>query len=755
MIANTGSDLISAFVRISQRTLALACLTFALTACGGGGGGGGGADDGGGGGAGNNQPPPTLPPPSGPTAEEISNAQNAQLRMLQNGQQLIINWVDLFDNERGYQLERRVGDGEWQIRSGLPAGNGGVSQWQMPIDASGSYRLVALLDGYSLPLHAAPNETEMPIELGSSPVSIDIDQTEPVRGNVQVSVQNAEPALSVTYTLDSVPVAQSTGGGTFTATLPAEHLVDGQRTLRAVVQKTQGLTISISRPLRVDNPDPAVLLNYSLSPRNANAAVTLYAKASSDAGIVSVAFFANDNLLQVATAPSSSGWYVVELGRATLPTGETKFRTVATDNNGATVIMERTVTVDHFPSLDVSGLFDGMIAANGRVDVQASFGDDRAGATLTVTVGDRRLVQTQTSPLVGSYSLADVPPGEYPVIVRVRDTAGNVNLRLYRLIVPSTTLSYELLATDAERLLAADDGTLLYRKHSGAIVLRNAAGVETTIPNAPYTYYRFTDGRLVAHQQTEHVYVVEPSGQLLDLTPDSQFMAFLSPNLSGPWVSWVPINTPQLMMVHNLRTAQTTRVSLGASTYPLARHDLVGPPGAEQLLFSATFNGATGIYSRDLATGTTTLLVSGRNSDVQSDGTRLTWRQNVNPGLAEHQPLMAAPLNNPTAAAVLSPHHFQSFVDDGLICWLDRDFALHVNDGSISTRLAGNVTLLHEHTLEDGRVIYPDDGVMNVWTPANGEQVWLDTLATESLQADGVAYFLTGSSGTLYRVSLP
>jgi hypothetical protein len=33
--------------------------------------------------------------------------------------------------------------------------------------------------------------------------------------------------------------------------------------------------------------------------------------------------------------------------------------------------------------------------------------------------------------------------------------------------------------------------------------------------------------------------------------------------------------------------------------------------------------------------------------------------------------------------------------------------------------------------------------------------VWLDTVAPEAIQADGFAYFLTGSGSTLYRVTLP
>jgi hypothetical protein len=754
----------------AQRIVLLALLSCALAACGGGGGGGSNET----GGAGVNPPPttppttppggdpPTNPPTSGPNTDELSSAQNAKLRIFQEGADLIIDWLDLFDNELGYQLQRRGADGEWQAVLTYGPGDGERMVWMPVIAASGSYRLVALLDDYSVPLHAGLNETEFPIDVGPSTMTITLDQAEPVTGGVQVSMQNAAPALSVTYQLNGQPIAESTAGNAFTATLPAQHLLHGQHTLTALVQKTEGLFIFLDRPLQVSNPNPALLMNVTQSSSDATAPLKMSARATSAAGIAMVEFFVNNTPVSVLTTPDESGRYIVTIDRTTLPSGPNVFRAVATDYDGANVSMEQRFNINQWPSLQVTGLFDGMIAANGRIDVQATFGDDMPGATLTILVGQQRLVQTQTSPLNGSYLLEGIAPGQYSVLVRVRDATGKVNSRTYQLIVPSTGLSYELIATDAEDLLGTGDGMLLYRNKAGELILRNATGAATTVspaPNLGTLHYQFSDGRFIGFYPSSHVYVIAPSGQSLDLTPTSQQQTVIAPNVHGRWVSWVPAGAAgRVITAYNLETEQTTTVVLNDSTAPgIAtsqhyRHELFGPAGAERVLFSSTINGTPGIYSRALVNGTNELLLAGPNFDVQSDGTRLMWQQFIDDS---HRPLMTAPLNNPTASTVLSQSTFQSFLENGVICWLDRSYVLHVYDGSTSTQLAENVLEIGENTLKDGRLIYRDDAAMHVWTVAGGERVWLEAPARQVIQSDGVAYFLTGSSGPLYRVTLP
>lgn len=750
---------------IVQRILILALLSCILTACGGGGG------------AGNNigeNPPPTTPPPGGgspnnpppttppggdpptqpppPPSDEASSAQGAKLRIFQDGEFLTIDWLDLFDNERGYQLERRVGDGEWQAIRTMAAGSGERMEWLPVIATSGTYRLVALLDGYSLPLHAGLNETEFAIDLGPSPMAITLDQTEPLQGATQVSVQNTGPALSVVYLLNNAQVAQATGGGTFTTTLPAARLVNGRHALTALVQKTEGLFIYVNRQVEVNNPNLAALLKvYGPAP------LTMAAKASSPAGIVSVAFFVNDTALSVLTAPNQNDQYVVVLDESTLPSGPNVFRAVATDFIGETVSTEQRFNINHLPSLEISGLFDGMIAANGRVDVRATFGDDAPGATLTILVGEQRLVQTQTSPLTGSYSLDGIAPGEYPVLVRVRDATGKVNVRNYQLIVPSTGLGYQLLATDAEKLLAADQGSLLYRKHSGAVVLRTATGTETQLPaaSADFERYWLIAGRIVAWGRDQRVYLLDANGQPTDLFPSDPNQIPNPPKVHGPWVSWTRVSSYGFYYrFYNVQTGVLQTAELGRSSIAAVRgYDFDPTPGNERLLLGASMNNVAGIYSHSLSTATTQLLVSGRGSSPQTDGTRMSWVDDTN---FNNPSLLVAPVSNPTASTILGMGISYPVLENGLVYWQEGGSVVRVNDGSITTQLSGYpISPPIDARLQDGRILFRDDSGMRVWSAAGGERAWLDTVAREVIQADGVAYFLTGASGTLYRVTLP
>nr|WP_298723776.1 hypothetical protein [uncultured Steroidobacter sp.] len=678
----------------------------------------------------------------------MSSAQNAKLRIFQDQDLLTIDWQDLFDNELGYQLQRRGADGEWQAVNTLGPGDGERMLWMPIIGVSGSYRLVALLDDHVMPLHAGLNETEFPLDLGPSPMTITLDQAEPVTGNVQVSMQNVGPALSVVYQLDNQRIAESSAGGAFTATLPPERLLNGRHTLTALVQKTEGLFIYLNRSLHVNNPSLALLLGVTQSSTIASTLLRMNALATSQAGVASIAFFVNDAPVSVLTAPDETGRYVVTLDRSTLPSGLNAFRAVATDYNGASVSMEQRFTINQWPSLEVSGLFDGMIAANGRLDVQATFGDDTPGATLTILVGQHRLVQTQTSPLRGSYSLDGIAPGRYPVLVRVRDATGKVNVRTYQVIVSSTGLSYELLATDAAELLATDRGALLYRKHSGATVLETATGTETQLPAASASFERYwlVENRIVARGSNGHVYVLDANGQPTDLSASDLYSAF--PKVRGPWVTWTQ---PSSFRLYNVRTGELRSVQLGGSSYASIReYDLDPTPGNERLVVAATIDNVSGIYGHSLTTNTTQLLVSGLAASPRTDGVRMSWRN----GTESYSSLLVAPLSNPSASTSLGTGMTWSELDDGLLCWAEFNGVLHVNDGSSTTQLTG-YEVLNRNVLEGGRILFHNGDDMRVWSAAGGERVWLDAMAQDAIHSDGVAYFLTGTSGTLYRVTLP
>lgn len=747
---------------ISQRALILGLLSFILAACGGGGGGGGAGNDPPsttpppGSGAPNN-PPPEPPPPLDPVAEAENNARSARLRMTQvpgsAGTQLVIDWVDRFDDERGYQVQRRIGDGNWEIVEMLPPIDTGPGVWGRAVTVSAHYRVLAVLEDRSLPLHSSGDESEIYIDVDpATPLpTIQLDQTEPVRGPLQVSMQNAEGALSVTYLIENASLAQSTAGGTFPATIPAQHLVNGSRALRAFVQKSPGLQFLIQRPLLVDNPTPAVQLGFTV-PADPQWPLVIRARASSPAGIIAVQFFVNGDSVHVAIAPESSGEYpgeyIYRMDQTTVASGPTAFRAVATDGNGATAVMDYTFTINRNPSLNITGLFDGMIATGSTVSISGEFGDDAAGATLTISAGTVRLLSTQISPFRATLLLANVPAGEHSVTVRVRDVSGRVQALNYNIIVPSTTLNYQVLDDDVRELLAADQNTLLYRKHSGAVLQRNSTGAPTQLPaaSAGFASYALTVGRIVARGHDGHVYLLDASGQPIDLCGAGGSVGNAGASVRGPWVSWIPANDTSTIKLYNLQTETLRDVPIGS---PLTAQlpQVVATPGHEQLLFYSTLAGTEGIYRYDLTTNAIQLMVSGRVGFPQSDGNRLVWFD-----FAEApNKLLAAPLSNPTASIVLDSNYGVGGIDDGVVVWFDRDHRLSANDGTVTTPLAFPAAA---YVLNDGQVIYSEDGRMQVWSPSRGERLWLDTTAPVR-HANGVAYFLTAGGNTLYSVTLP
>lgn len=270
--------------------------------------------------------------------------------MLLNGAMLAIDWFDLFDNELGFQVERRVGAGSWEIVESFPAMNGADGFWYDSVPVAASYRVTVVLQGRSIPLHSPGHETEIAIDPApSNPPTVQIDQPEPVRSAVRVSLQNAGPGAAVIYTIDGGAFARATGGGTFAATLPAQQLVDGQRELYAFIERTPGLTLGYRRTLQVDNPAPAVLFFFNTTVPS-NGRLGLSARASSDAGILSVEFFLNGASVAVRYAPvPTTDQYAYGVDLSTLPVGPNVFRVVATDSTNATVAMEQTYTVNAAP----------------------------------------------------------------------------------------------------------------------------------------------------------------------------------------------------------------------------------------------------------------------------------------------------------------------------------------------------------------------------------------------------------------------
>ena len=110
-------------------------------------------------------------------------------------------------------------------------------------------------------------------------------------------------------------------------------------------------------------------------------------------------------------------------------------------------------------------------------------------------------------------------------------------------------------------------------------------------------------------------------------------------------------------------------------------------------------------------------------------------------------------MDNPTATTIVTGNVQHYLIEDGVIAWLDNQNNVNVHDGVAATQL-GALTTPNDYMLKDGRVIFASNGKTHAWNRASGARVLVDAVVP-TIQSNGVAYFRTGTSGTLYRVTLP
>jgi hypothetical protein len=667
---------------------------------------------------------------------------------------LTVSWVDTFSNELGYRVEYNTGAG-YVLLGTLSTIDGGRAQWRGNITSSGTYRVLAMLPGsVLLPLPVAPNENEVRIDLPQSLMLIQLGTPEPILDAVEVSVPNAGAALSVSYYLEQTRIAKVSGGGAFATTLQAQHLVLGLSDLRAEIERGPGLTQVTSRSLFINNQNAAVHLRVAPAQAITNS-LELTATATSSAGIVSVQFFANGNSLQTLRDPNADTRWVYPLDPVSLPAGVNTFRAVATDINGRTALMDVEYNIDPaMPTLTLEGLFDGMIVPAGSFDVRGTFAAPGSGGILTLEIiGGRTILRTRTSPFSAQFSLADLPGGQ-TISVQVEDSAGRLKQHYFVVTAATTTRPYELIATDAAQLLAADAGALLYKKNSGAVVLRNAAGHETEVqvpPGSSFSKWWLSQGRVLAQERINlHVHLFTGAGQTIDLSAQLMSVplrATAFPKVRGPWISWTTGEGYGPFVAYNFisSTGDYAGPTDGMNTHTF--HELLPTPGNERLLFIGGTGATRGIYEYTLGSGAIRQLISGQYWEMRSDGNRLAF--------SNDRVLRIAPLNNPGASSLVTDNLLYFALDAGLLCWNTHDFKLHVDDGTATTLLSQSHLGMGDYTIKDGNIVFTEGNRLYSWSRGAGKHLLMDYVATQMLQTQGTAYLRTGWTGALYRVTMP
>jgi hypothetical protein len=733
-----------------------------------------------GGGSNNNTPPPggNQPPPApvpAPTAEDNANARSSQLKLSLRAdtRELTITWTDTFSAETGYTVEAQSAGGAWQTLESLPAGQatGTPYEWKRVIDAPRTFRITATRSGYSVPLVTEGGQTEILVNLASTPMTIEVDQTPPVRGTVQLSLANALDVHTVYYYVDFTRVGISTTAPQFPVSWNAGDMTDGDHLIVAVVSQSSGAAIEVRRPIVVDNPNVAISLRVAPTPDNPDE-VSMSGQVTANAGVRQIEFFANGAAVHVMTNPPQS--YVHRISKAGLPSGTNVFRVVATDATGATAEATAQLLIDDPPVLTVTSPTDGAIVTN-SVRIAGTLTEDTSSVTMTISLGDLPIHTTSSVGAFGfDYSIAGLAPGEYNLFFRVRDGKGQQAYNVLRIIVPPSQFTYERVASGVAKLLASEQGALVYKKTDGSVVLRGAGGVETTL-QIPSTFrfindWQMSRGRVVmaaSDETSRHIYTFAADGQVINL---SQPTGSISNNnnhavLKGSRVVWYGNDYYQ---IYNLDTDEVTVVARPAAATELGRaaYDLVTTPGSEQLLFwgrtgGTDMNPIYDLFRYSLNTGTTDRLTGGdgQHRYVETDNTRLVWTK----GSGTEADLLAAPVANPSATTVLSPTVWEFELRDGLVAWVDDNgFDLiqniMVNDGTTTTVLASATPGAYVGHVSDGRVTFGENQKFMLWSASGGKQMLLNNRPTDpGFHDDGIAFIGTGASDSMsvHRVVLP
>ncbi len=263
----------------------LACaLGLALVACGGGGGSGGG-DSG-------------LAPLSDSVVKAASLAE-LQAYSIPSARKAELRWTDWVEGETGFRVDKSVNN-TWAPVATLPSTPGGSlsgapNTWTGPLDASPtSYRVVAMLaDGREIALKALSGAAELKLGVSAelAGTAIALDQPEPVRGNVKLSVAGAPAgALSARFST-SQPVSQvgpvSTAGPRFETSWGAGTQADGDFKVTLQLQYAPGTFVEIERGVAVRNQDLWATFVSSIGNDTPRATVYVIPSSRSGAAVVS------------------------------------------------------------------------------------------------------------------------------------------------------------------------------------------------------------------------------------------------------------------------------------------------------------------------------------------------------------------------------------------------------------------------------------------------------------------------------------
>jgi hypothetical protein len=406
----------------------LILLTALLDACGGGSGG----DSGGG------------PTSAGPTAEDMILASSAALRgtLDLSKNRVTLVWWDTFPAASRYQIEQQDASGAWVVIDGMLALRGGELgasvKWTGPYPGPATWRVEAVLHGYTVPLLLSGDLTSTSLTLAppAQMPSIVLDQQEPLEGPIDVSIANGSTAwFSVSYGIDSGTYGFSGPDQHYARTLPTGDITTGTHLLSASIESSASSKLVIGRRVQIHTSAAALSVSGVQAPDVFDA----YAVATSDSSINSVVAGISDaaTVSQTLTMPNacvpqpcvagqSFNAYHFSFNTKGLGPGFHSIDVQATDNAGNTAAGGESFNLPAPTTATLDFPADGAVVA-GTLHLAGTFFSGAPGALeLLVTLSGTAIYDTTVAntgavvPYSADVSLVGVSPGNHTVGVYAR-----------------------------------------------------------------------------------------------------------------------------------------------------------------------------------------------------------------------------------------------------------------------------------------------------------------------------------------------
>jgi hypothetical protein len=734
-------------------------------------------------------------PPTSPTPQQVAAAQSAKLTATLNtaNNQATLAWSDTFPAGTSYSIEQQASDGSWSSLDAVPGttGTGAALTWTRTINSAATLRVAVPETGYSVPLNTPSGSTSVMVAPPARIPTIALSQTQPVSGNVTLSIAGGSTYSEVQWFVDLNSIGTSTAAPGYSIVLNAGTLTEGSHLLLAQLESSPDSYLQIRLTMQAQNPE--VTVNASVS--GTSGTVYLYVNATSASGIVSVSATLDGNSLGTLTGPNCThpgcyAPYLFAINATAAGSGTHTVSVVATDGNGVSASQTFQVIFNDPPSLAVTTPFDGALVY-GTLAIAGTFATDRPGVTVSVsaTLGSVPVLRATGSPFSGSFDLTGVNPGTYTLTVIATDSTGLTTTVTDSVTVTSSpSLVYTPVLTLGAngQILAVSSSNILYQDADGDIHVHTPSS-DTVISLGALTNaggWQITDGGYVFGQAFGNdrpggelsVYMWTPGAT----TPTNISLAAGSTSIYDqllpvhfPWVLWASLETSNWSQytLYNVTTAQNITVPepAGATLVGNNSCDFATINGDLTLFFWAEFpNDSTNVYSWSQATGTTTQLSSdGLSLYPQTDGTTVAWQ--TDPAAPPPTPPFAFTLSTENIASgtpgTLSTDTTQFQLNTGVFGWLEQTISV---SGGVSTVTAqsikasnGAATSTLTNLLSSvffgssgAYVAYEQGGQLYDWSPAGGSVLLFNAAPGQTHLGGSTIYFTNGASQVLYAVPM-